>query len=56
MHDVTSLVETYLSAERELAAAVESAGGSVPCSMVAQSPWGALSSMRRWANVASGHG
>jgi hypothetical protein len=30
MHDVTSLVETYLAAERALVAAVESAGGALP--------------------------
>jgi hypothetical protein len=30
MHDVASLVETYLAAERNLVAAVESAGGAVP--------------------------
>jgi hypothetical protein len=30
MHDVASLVETYLAAERAFVAAVESAGGAVP--------------------------
>jgi hypothetical protein len=30
MHDVASLVETYLAAERDLVAAVESAGGAAP--------------------------
>jgi hypothetical protein len=30
IHDIGSLIETYLSAERELVAAVESAGGAVP--------------------------
>jgi hypothetical protein len=30
MHDIASLVETYLVAERDLVAAVESAGGVVP--------------------------
>jgi hypothetical protein len=30
MHTVASLVETYLAAERDLVAAVESAGGPVP--------------------------
>ena len=30
MHDVASLVEMYLAAERALVAAVESAGGAVP--------------------------
>jgi hypothetical protein len=30
MHDVASLVETYLAAERALVAAVEAAGGAVP--------------------------
>jgi hypothetical protein len=30
MHDVASLVETYLAAERDLVAAVESAGRAVP--------------------------
>jgi hypothetical protein len=30
MHDVASLVETYLAAERALVAAVESAGGAAP--------------------------
>ena len=29
MHDIASLVETYLAAERDLAAAVESAGRAV---------------------------
>jgi hypothetical protein len=29
-HDITSLVETYLAAEPDLVAAVESAGGAVP--------------------------
>jgi hypothetical protein len=29
MHDVASLVETYLAAERNLVAAAESAGGAV---------------------------
>jgi hypothetical protein len=29
MHDVASLVETYLAGERALVAAVESAGGAV---------------------------
>jgi hypothetical protein len=30
MHDLTSLVETYLAAERNLVAAAESAGGAAP--------------------------
>jgi hypothetical protein len=30
MHDVTSLVERYLAAERDLVAVVEAAGGAVP--------------------------
>jgi hypothetical protein len=30
MHNIASLVETYLAAERDLVAAVESAGGAVP--------------------------
>lgn len=30
MHDVASLLERYLAAERDLVAAVESAGGAVP--------------------------
>ena len=29
-NDIASLVETYLAAERDLVAAVESAGGAVP--------------------------
>jgi hypothetical protein len=29
MHDIPSLVETYLAAERDLVVAVESAGGAV---------------------------
>ncbi len=30
MHEIESLVEAYLAAERELAAAVDAAGGAVP--------------------------
>jgi hypothetical protein len=30
MRDIESLVETYLAAERDLVAAVDSAGGAVP--------------------------
>jgi hypothetical protein len=30
MHDIASLVETYLAAERDLVAAVDSAGGALP--------------------------
>ena len=30
MHDIASLVEVYLAAERDLVAAVESVGGVVP--------------------------
>jgi hypothetical protein len=30
MHDVASLVETYLAAERALVVAVEASGGAVP--------------------------
>jgi hypothetical protein len=30
MHNIASLIETYLAAERDLVAAVETAGGALP--------------------------
>jgi hypothetical protein len=56
MHEIKSLVEAYLIAERRLVAAADAAGGAVPLPTAASSPWAAPSSTRRWASVASGPG
>jgi hypothetical protein len=56
MHNVASLVETYLAAERNLVATSNRPAALHPFPTVAPSPWVALSLMLSWASVVSGRG
>jgi hypothetical protein len=55
MHDIESLVGAYVTAERDLVAAVDAAAARCPCPTAAPS-WAAPSSTRCWAGVVSGRG
>jgi hypothetical protein len=56
MREIESLVEAYLTAERDLVAAADAAGGAVPLPDGRIVAVAAPSSTRYWASVVSGRG
>jgi hypothetical protein len=56
MHDIASLVETYLAAESQLVTGVELAGGAVALPDSRTALWAALILTHYGASVASGRG